>query len=1401
MAKSKQSYSKGLNRDASRSKIDPSSYYDALNVRVLTDSGLSTGSLINEQGTISSFNIPTIPQMTIGVSIIPAQSELKIIGWTTLRNDIIIFTTSNDSETPTSIGQIWKVSYDEVTERIIGILPNNFLNADTITNGGHLVYNNQLNISSRYRIKAVSRYENTTTGRVYWTDFYNRLRTINVYNPLSIGISPNLLDITADVKFSKPKPKSVGTGSLPAGSNVQITYKLINVDGAETLYAPVSSIVQLGGGDPNTLDFQQYQGSAYQAFPTNKSVTFTIDNIDSNYNLLQVVAILYEDLDVPQIFRFAEYTVNGGSVTVTLAGNEARVPITLQELNMLNPGFDTCKDLEIKDDLLIAANIKTTKVKLNFDARAYRFGSSKTALLEDASLGNITLSNAVYGVPPAYSTVPTEHDCINPYNDEDKITNPNWVTSDQYKYQADGVTLGGSGPNITYKFVTKTLLGDNVGSYNTPSNKPYVMSNTTGAATRYATGSTTDFKELDVDGNLITFDLSNQYKNLKSPITSANIKSFARGEVYRIGIEGITTKGSQTFVEWIGDIKFPDPIDQNGAPTGFHIANGSTESANLELYPLGLEVSVDITSIRDQISAFRIVMVERTTEERSRWGTGTLMIIDRQGNDHTGAIGKTLYEAYSLQTESLDPRESRCKDIVVNGSSRDLYHLPDMPGLHLQTNEGFYPGGSNGYYPALYQNVILISPIGNFASQTGLTLNTNDILKTIGYYKASTSLYGVNDSDKAAAFVHKLSQFEGFDDKHTLGLEYFNIEAQRVLKPGEAIIAGDALYSGSVNGKYGIINASYTTENIFNASLEVPQGMGNYNHFLSLRNDLTSAYTAAQNMQWNDFDNLITNVWNPIAGQRITNILKFKEVAYIKVLIKQYGGNTYEDRSKSIYTTTGHYQVVSPAILNSITNQVFGGDSYVSYYDNEYISQYLGHTTMAAYGTDIYGDPIDTGGESRALSVSICVPVEMPINMDLRGGTHWAKDRDSNNTGAYAFEDFVLNKIYRQINNTEAKSVPMDFAAKTTEEFSHRLWASDPKTDGELVDSWRSFLPNNFKEVTGKFGPINGILNHQNRLYFWQDSAFGVASINEREINSSASGVPLVLGTGGILDFIQYVSNTVGTIYQFGIVQGQNSVYFYDSKSQKFFSLSIGTSGPNVQALSDVEGLNSFFANEVKGHILDTDLTVRTLGGFPTGIHGGYDFRYNRVLFTFLNAEESNFTISYNELTNAFESFYSFTPHLYLKQGRRLLSADPSTDSKVYIHNRGDYGKFYENDIAESYITLIVAPDADMTKIFNNIEYNSELTLESVDIPLETLSSIEIFNEYQRSGSIPLIVGDNIKRRMRKWRYTIGRDINSTNSTARFRNPSIFIKLGFDNNGNKRLVLHDIIISYNSVRN
>lgn len=1366
--KARQRFDKGMNQDAAKDKRDPSSYYYMNNLRVITHEGSSTGSLENEKGHILAFEIPDLPGTTLtNGDVIPTQTNLRIIGWCTIVDEIVIFTTSETQSSPVNgYGQIWRVEFDENTGTIPGLLPGNLLDP-TI----HLIYTNKVNFTSYHRIgRAVGSYENINTKRVYWTDNYSPVRTINIADPDVANLDPTNLDLQPGTRFIQPTVTNVGSGSLPTGTMVQFSYRLIDTAGAETLYAPCTPLIPLTDYGFHQTDFGDFAGDGAPSI-LSKSVTYKLIGLDTDYQVIEHVIIIYTGYDVKTIYKFNEELIpSSGNLTVTCTSLKDAIQIPLVVFNILASGFNVAKDIEVKSRKLIAANTKTKYFDVSdFDARAYRSKIAGDFTIYDGT-GAPTDFIAVYGSD--YANIPKTHDAINAYNDESRLT---WLAGDQHKYQIDGITLGGTGPNISYEFVT-TTSGANY-RLNHPTTSPDHIT-----VTPFASADTTSKGILEGDGTNKLISIGDQFPNMASEFGLSEFGGYARGETYRFGIVFYSKQGSTSFVKWIGDIRFPDVED--GYPIQENIDDIPV------MHQLGIKFTVDVSSISNKISGYSIVRVKRDENNRTKIGSGMLMYFDIQDREYNHTL-LHRWESSGPNGQPVDPDNPYeiTDQISIDGSLTDsCYHLADKPGFQ-------YPQLSSASSKAV---CYLISPLGQLYP---FSFKTGDYIRTRGYYTALPVLYGgdtgVTEEDRSYAFYYKLIGFI----PNPYGRELFEIKRAKVLNVGEFIFAGTDIMTDDPTNN--LRNASYCKDrNPEVASSHVPLGLGSPKTALILNTsptipnnsgDPTDAVGDSGNMRYLDSDWILPqgNVGDPgtnqiefNGGDVSTTVVNFKEVVYARYLAQQYSGNTYVARSRNQYMSTGHYQVTEDLSTTlSLTFSVFGGDTFINYYDDEQVQFYWNAST--AYG-EHYKDP-----GSNKLSVAICAPVETYIDVDYRQGVHWASSRDAVSMGAYESNDWIFRDIWTQPNNTEEKFFALDFLIKLVEEHPHQLWASETKIDGELIDSWRIFKSNNSTEVTGIYGPINRIITFKDRLYFYQDRAFGIASIDERSIVNDSSGQSIVLGTGGIFPYYSYISTNTGSYHQFCVVASENSLYHYDARLNSIMAYN----GQGVEELSDMKGMSSFLRREVVGSIKKADFTLREISGGPIGVHAEVDAKYNRILFTFLqNKPESNgFTISYSEMLGAFESFYDYIPGIYLEYGRRLMSVSPFNKSKSYIHNEGAMCTYYDQAASSSIIQMIFSA-REGNSIFNNLSYTSELTDTSrVDIYDESFNRIQIKNEYQDTGLITLN-SNNLKRRMRTWRYEIPRD--NTDNISRLRNPWVDCTLIYDNNNNKRHVLHEIIYSY-----
>jgi hypothetical protein len=78
--------------------------------------------------------------------------------------------------------------------------------------------------------------------------------------------------------------------------------------------------------------------------------------------------------------------------------------------------------------------------------------------------------------------------------------------------------------------------------------------------------------------------------------------------------------------------------------------------------------------------------------------------------------------------------------------------------------------------------------------------------------------------------------------------------------------------------------------------------------------------------------------------------------------------------------------------------------------------------------------------------------------------------------------------MYNTAYSSNLTAVPI-YPSKTeyidTNRYDTRIHYSDPKTNGEYVDSWLKFKPMNFIDVDTRFGEITDMKLFRDTLVFW----------------------------------------------------------------------------------------------------------------------------------------------------------------------------------------------------------------------------------------------------------------------------------------------------------------------------
>jgi len=1284
----------------------------------------------NESLYIYSLNIFTTIVSVTGAGLvletnyIPAQSNIKVIGYGIIRDNIYLFATANTSIDPKTTndgyGFIYKISYNNIT----------FNPSDTTY---EIIYAANLSFTTYYNIPqtgVIGRYENELIQRLYWTDNYNRLRSINVADPQIGALDISLIDVTPSVAMDIPILKNItsaqGTTEIEIGC-YQLAYKLSNTSGSTTQFSIPSNpvfVVNAPEENQNTItNWKDYHGDV-RGTKTTKRITWKINTLDRNFERIEAVVLFRDSKNsVPTITSFFNSIVNSDSIEITLDGNilesNNTTVVTLDEFNSLAALFTNCKTIGTKDNRLLLGNVRNELNEisdLEYDSRAYRFSALNSfKLIDNKGLGVVT-----YTAPGDYTNIKDTSDAINPFNLLD--TDPQY--NNTVKYKADGTTIGGEGPNISYEFISMAVKADDNCNLSDPQPLPLFST---------SPSNVTDRLSLNVysrDKNNI--DILQEYTNnfptkindgTKYPQMNSVLWGYQNNEIYRFGIQFYDKQKNPYTVKWIADIKFPDYFDtcletnvikEDNTPVGAlqdHriVFTPGVNSATYTMQ-LGIRFKVKIpANLTKKISGYSIVRLKREENDKTVIAEG---IISNKMKDNGGG-------SYGLLTGSLNYNS-------VNTSNNRLQFItPNMLDSSLaQPSSGMK---------------LIISTVLNSS-------NSNTVVDIVGG----------NGPNKN--FIYKL-------------FDHLNGSSVGVL-PYKANIA----YS-NLMGLNGVI--TYQSET-YNNKISDGSNNGNPAYLLIVDGVGISTNTLSATQK------LLAYIYNPI--------------------INQYNGNTYVNRGDNEYILCNHYRSIKTSLTDYNDNFIlFSGDVINGIMDEERVSKNYSNIS--------------------ANSTTFLYPSKSPVNRELRHGRHPNVSLTDISTTNQERTDYFYNTVYSTQNDiVKLYPKPADFISIAN--YDNRFYISEIKINGELNDSWSSFKANNYWDVDGTLGPINSCLLLGDKMYFWQDRAFGIIEINPRVLindESSTANSQISTGTGLPLQRHNYISTVVGTKHQGSTISSSNKLFWFDSNTKKIYTFDTNGTTP----FSDMGGLYSYLNKNITGNILNIDkptydsLGINGIGN--NGIVATYDYKRHKAIFTFHSGvnnsgtiNQKSFTIAINELLNCFTTRYSFTPKIYINDYRVVISTD-NTDpnggllSNLYIHDIGNYGEYY-NTIYPSYLKFIVNKNPQYTKVFDNIKYNSEAREYNsvgnyyINHNDDTWDSIRITNNYQNTDTHLLTA--IAKRKERTWQLAIPRnrvlyttsnspDIYSDLSIGdkefgeRIRDKYIQVELTYSNQTNRELITNN----------
>jgi hypothetical protein len=368
-------------------------------------------------------------------------------------------------------------------------------------------------------------------------------------------------------------------------------------------------------------------------------------------------------------------------------------------------------------------------------------------------------------------------------------------------------------------------------------------------------------------------------------------------------------------------------------------------------------------------------------------------------------------------------------------------------------------------------------------------------------------------------------------------------------------------------------------------------------------------------------------------------------------------------------------------------------------------------------------------------------PNESNISNLLENYNGWADNIRAYN-GQYSFENKARTYFSRGSLNSAIT------------EFENRTIYSEQAANDDLLDSYRSFLVNDFYDLPSNTGPIWDSFVEYNMLFLhttkslWKTFAEPAATLAGGNISD------VVLGTGSLfqrpsVEMLSADGGYGGTISQFGGTNTQMGYIFPDVLQGKIFGLTTSGGGPFLKELSQ-EGLSTFFhknlpENLIRNNGVYDEGLINTDGAHlidnpykGIGLNGGYDYKLKRY---WIVNHSNPFTVSYSLVTQSWISYHDYRPNCIIPYNNQVLFIKNDEDRKMYEMNTGNKGDYF-GQVYDSYIEYICVADPKVVKVFDNIAISSESMDGLLKIKDDNFKTIQVTTDRQNTGAYNIISGN-----------------------------------------------------------
>ena len=1306
------SFSKGLTKDYNVLLQPDGTYTNCYNCNLIWQDN-DNYAVKDCLGNVLTFSLNT----RYGDSSTTFDTPCTPIGFISFPDVLVVFSTNNATE-PGGYGEVGIVEYLPYGE---GVMPKAVAGQN---NAGYtpIYHHSNLNFTILQQIEGFAFQENESTKNVYWTDDLNEPRVINIANPVYTthiasgdlitgkqymvlegiithgGVDYGPTNGTAGAGFPGNIFTASGatytnvTGTSPTPKVIEyVPYQLLNFTpsrglgniyftgyGTGSLYcgnkiyfyrllSPTSGIYASWsyGCAPISVHLGLTSGGYFGQVGAGTPTTLVAS--DKSVGLrINDIDTSFERIQIA-VAEFDQLVDTPRNIAIVIDEEITGASMAFEHSSNNNLGTLTLSDLTLFPASILRCKTMTTNKNYSLIGNIVERGEI------DFDATGITIEQINYAMPAQRNDDSCDNVMTYEPMDYNPFSNPGGFIEPYTKWV---VTSVAGGP-VVYN-------GNNYGLGEVIVGVPSVFAITIPVSSEIrACVSINKYTTFGGDPVPDTTLLTSGYWDYKDPAVANKIRGYWNEEKYRLGVLFYDLKGNPFYVRHAGDI---NTTRQTTKDIVFTESDGI--GPFLYLNQTGLKVS-GITippSLASQISGFSIVRAERDKRVLSQ--------------------GMLMQTSQSVETLS--------GFTVV------------QPEASVQLGDDQTSVVSPGFYSFLCPDYFVNYPLAAFADgpTSGLT----------GIEEA----YWLEPEDQTTGGSPRYLKCTPYDTSE-VETKYFTVapaEASPIpLRTGTILSQYRVAEKGSTEG---FVGSAVHFTNITNVGNNVPAdtfcntgiGGGTFNIAPDFRN-----VGGLKMVMELESDTILDYNSSTVYYYDLASGLNKLMVNYVVNNDNQYGGNSAAALAATSYISTGHFQPINPTVLadvfdgvNYVFNdvEVWGGDCF---------------TCLIDYGYGIYDDSLTKTGSglpATSFSWGIKYPCQCNSNYYLRTGTPSRKIApdfmQSNPFGNGVFykigavtqlEGFQYNQGYSADGHfVSYPALPLNYSQNN--EFKFRIRFGGPKIPGEIVNSFRTYLVNDYKDTDGHGGEINNLRTKDGRTIVWQNAAVDTVPILERQVVTSTDGSPTAIGTGGVVDRFDPLTSYFGNQHQWGLTATEYGFAWFDMRRKAFVTLSYSE---GISEVSMVEGLKGFFdeaflevigSNSIINNNLLNDPTFSKYSDRPltgVGICGVYDpkFKMTYLTFKFIQRDDlgnqlnKDFTVGYYHPEKMFIGFYDWTPGISWNHNQIVLSANnPKNKTKSYnasmsstTFNIGDVVAYFNREyICYSPVTIASYPGT-LTQIPN----------------------------------------------------------------------------------------------------